>query len=120
VEHGLAHIFFRLEDLIVARIAIQEANHLVTRRAIDQQIDHGHRVLVLRSGSIEVSKIHAYPYLPCVLLLYWDDVRNPISKSTWLYEPSLQQLIHLLLHHSDDFWLEVPGSLFIWCKIGFN
>jgi hypothetical protein len=54
------------------------------------------------SGSVEVSKIHAYPYLPRVLLLYWDDIRNPLCIATWLYEPGLQQLIHLFLHPSDD------------------
>jgi hypothetical protein len=120
VEHVLAHIFFRHVDLIVARIAVQEVNHLVTRRAIDQQIGNGHRVLVLWSGSVEVSKVHAYPYLSRVLLLHWDNVRNPICIATWLYKPGLQQLIHRLLHLSDNLWLEVLGSLFIWYKTGFN
>jgi hypothetical protein len=120
VKCGLVHIFFCYEDLIVAHIAIQEANHLVTQCAIDQQIGNGHRVLVLRSSSVEVSKVHAYSYLPRVLLLDQDDVRNPICKATWLYEPSLQQPVHLLLHPSNNFWLEVLGSLFIWSKNGFN
>jgi hypothetical protein len=51
--------FFHHEDLIVASIAVQEANHLVTRRTIDQQIINEHRVLILRSGSVEVSKVYA-------------------------------------------------------------
>jgi hypothetical protein len=71
-------------------------------------------------AQVEVSKIHTYPYLPHVILLYRDDVRNPICIATWPYEPGLQQPIHLFLHPSDDLWLEVPGSLFIRSKIGFN
>jgi hypothetical protein len=37
-----------------------------------------------------------------------------------LYEPGLQQPIHLLLNPSYDLRLEVPSSLFIWSKTGFN
>jgi hypothetical protein len=53
-ECGHVHIFFLHEDLIVAHIVVQEANHPVTRRAIDQQIGNRHRVLVLQSASAKV------------------------------------------------------------------
>jgi hypothetical protein len=38
--------------MIVTHIAVQEANHLVTRHTIDQKISNRHRVLILWSGSV--------------------------------------------------------------------
>jgi hypothetical protein len=62
VERGLPHIFFRHKYLIVARITIQEANHLVTGRVINQQISNGFSSFgVARLRFLKSTHIHIFP-----------------------------------------------------------
>src|SRR6185503_13172780 len=58
-ERSLVHVFWGHEDLVVTSISVHETHHFVASSGVDQCLCNRHRVFILRSCSVEISKIDA-------------------------------------------------------------
>jgi hypothetical protein len=73
-EHGLLLIFFLDGDLVVSRVAVEEAEQVTTRHGVNDLINPRQPEGVLGAVFVENSVVDAHPPLICVLLADEDGV----------------------------------------------
>jgi hypothetical protein len=89
-ERGLLLVFFLDRDLVVPRIAVEEAEQVTAHHGVDDLINPRQPKGVLGSVLVEVSVVDAHPPLIRVLLADEDGVCEPLRMEDFSDEASLE------------------------------
>src|SRR6185503_42354 len=76
------YIFFGHEYLIVTGVTIKKTNDTMSESLIDQHIGYRHRIFILGSSFIKISKINAHSNFLRILFLNGHNIRYPFSIMT--------------------------------------
>src|SRR6185436_18379266 len=95
-ERSLVHVFRGHEDLVATGITVHETHHLVASSGVDQCFCNRPRVFILRSCSVEISKIDA-DTPSAILLLHRHHTGDPLCTPARPDEPSIQHLLNFFL-----------------------
>jgi hypothetical protein len=100
-------------DLIITREGIHEAQEVVARSGVHQEINSWEREAVLRASLIEVGKVYAHPPLTRRFLDH-DYVSQPIRVMDFPDKIRIHQLVHFFSYS----FVPLRGEVSFFCLTG--
>ena len=81
-------------NLIVTRKTVHEGKNLTLGTVINDLIDKGSRIIILRTGTIDVMVINTDPN-GTMFLIYRNNVGDPFCQGNWVDETSVEKFLNL-------------------------